>query len=61
MTLFAGTGHVPMKGLRIERDNELIIYAAMKTTIVIFHRGGGMTTVLNSGRLNHVSTPVEDS
>jgi len=30
-----------MKGLRIDRDRELIIYAAMNTTIAIFHLGGG--------------------
>jgi hypothetical protein len=30
-----------MKGLRIDRDNELIVYAAKKITIAIFHLGGG--------------------
>jgi hypothetical protein len=29
-----------MKGLRIDRDNELIAYAAKKITIAIFHLGG---------------------
>jgi hypothetical protein len=31
----------PMKGLRIDRDMELIMYPAMNTTIAIFHLGGG--------------------
>jgi hypothetical protein len=30
-----------MTGLRIDRDRKLIIYAAMNTTIAIFHLGGG--------------------
>jgi hypothetical protein len=30
-----------MKGLRIDRDRELIMYAAMNTTITIFHFDGG--------------------
>jgi hypothetical protein len=55
--LLASTGQGPVKGLRIDRDIELIAYVAMKITIIIFHRGGGATTVLKSGRLNHVSRP----
>jgi hypothetical protein len=50
-----------MKGLRIDRDIELILYAAMKITIIIFYRGGEATTVLKYGRLNHVSRPVAAS
>jgi hypothetical protein len=30
-----------MIGLRIDPDRELIMYAAMNTTIAIFHLGGG--------------------
>lgn len=58
MTLLAGGGQVPMNGLRIDRDSEQIVYAAIKMTIVIFRLDGGATTVFKCGRLNHVSNPV---
>jgi hypothetical protein len=41
MILPAGSGQAPMNGLRIDRDSELIAYAAIKITIIIFHLGGG--------------------
>jgi hypothetical protein len=30
-----------MKGLRMDRDRELITYTAKKITIATFHQGGG--------------------
>jgi hypothetical protein len=50
-----------MKGVRIYRDRELIMYAAMNTTIAIFHRGGGggWPSVFKFGSVNHVSRPVD--
>ena len=42
---------------RRDRDNKLVIYAATKTTIDIFHLGGGRTG-FKSGSSNHVSRPV---
>ena len=50
------SGHSLNTGLRKDRDSKLIVYAAMKTTIAIFHLGG--TTVFKSGSTNHVSRPV---
>jgi hypothetical protein len=41
MIFLAGSGQAPMNGLRIDRDSELIAYAAIKITIIIFHLGGG--------------------
>jgi hypothetical protein len=41
MIVLLSIGHCPMKGLRIDRVSELIAYTAMKTTIAIFHLGGG--------------------
>jgi hypothetical protein len=38
----------------------LVVYAATKTTIAIFHLGGGITG-FKLGSINHVSRPVADS
>jgi len=54
--LVAKGGHDPNKGLRIDLAEELMVNAAMNTTIAIFYRGSG-TTVFKSGILNHVSGP----
>ena len=42
---------------RSDRDNMLVVYAATKTTIAIFHLGGGITG-FELGSMNHVSRPV---
>jgi hypothetical protein len=34
-----------------------MVYAAMKTTMVILHLGNGATIVFKSGRANHISRP----
>jgi hypothetical protein len=52
----ATSGHSLYTGLSKDRDSKLVVYAAMKTTIAIFHLGG--TTVFKSGSTNHVSSPV---
>lgn len=57
MMPLASKGQCPMDGLRIDRDSKLMAYAAMKTTIAIFHLGGA-TTDFKSGTANHVSRPV---
>jgi hypothetical protein len=55
-------GHCSKKGLRIDRDNELITYAEKKITMAIFHLGGGdWLRVFKPGSINHVSKPVEVS
>jgi hypothetical protein len=59
MMLAASSGHDSKKGLRIDLDDELMMYAAMNTTIAIFHRGGA-TTLFESGKVNHVSMPVAE-
>jgi hypothetical protein len=43
MTGLANTGHGARNGLRIERDSELMMYAAMNMTVAIFHLGGATT------------------
>lgn len=51
MIVLCRIGHCPKKGLRIDHDSELIAYAAMKTTMAIFHRSGGATTFFSPGRI----------
>lgn len=48
----------PSKSLRTYPAIELMEYAAMNATIVIFHLGGGGTFAFKSGIVNHVSKPV---
>ncbi|HJT49482.1 MAG TPA: hypothetical protein VJ729_14955 [Nitrososphaeraceae archaeon] len=42
ITAFAYSGHCPSKELRIYRDIKLMVYAAKKITMAIFHLGGGV-------------------
>jgi hypothetical protein len=57
MMPFSSRGQCPSDGLRIYRDRMLMAYAALKTTMAIFHLGGA-TTDFKSGTSNHVSRPV---
>jgi hypothetical protein len=57
ITVEAISGHSLNEGLRKDRASKLVVYAAIKTTMAIFHLGGG-TTVFKSGSTNQVSRPV---
>jgi hypothetical protein len=57
--VLATNGDCLMKRFRVKKKvtNELIVYAAINVTIVIFHLGGA-TIASKSGSVNHISRPV---
>ena len=55
--LEATSGHSLNKEPKRDRDNKLVAQAATKTTIDIFHLGGGRTG-FKSGSTNNVSRPM---